>query len=113
VKQFGTYAFHALHPHEHTPPEGPCLDLLFGGGAVSKAAQAGSLEDLFAIDRKRFPKSLPSKRRGRNLEHNLQAFVTCMIHLLANPDGKEQWLPVAMLTRAIGQPLRLIQPCRR
>ena len=52
-----------------------------------------SLENLFGVDRHRFPKSLPSKRRGREVVYALDAAVECMIHLLTNPDGYPQWLP--------------------
>jgi hypothetical protein len=93
VNQFGTYPFPTLYPNERTPPEGACLDVLLSGGAVSNAAHAGSLEDLFGIDRHRFPKPRARERRGRNVVYGLAAFLECMIHLLANRDGKEQWLP--------------------
>jgi hypothetical protein len=57
------------------------------------AAQAGSLEDLFGMDRKRFPKRLTGERSGVNVVYYLDAFIKCMIHLLANLDVKEPWLP--------------------
>jgi hypothetical protein len=93
IDQFGTYAYPTLYPQEATPPEGACLDIIFRGGAVSKAAHWGSLEDLFGIDRHRFPNSPGHERNGRNRVYYLDEFVECLIHLLANRDGKEQWLP--------------------
>jgi hypothetical protein len=93
VKQFGTYPSFTLAPQDRTPPEGPCLDVLFRKGPVRKAGERGSLEDLFGMDRHRFPRSLTVKHRGRHTDYYLEDFIECIIHLLANPDGKEQWLP--------------------
>lgn len=50
-----------------------------------------SLENLFGIDRHRFPKSLPHKRNGRNKIYGLPALTECLIHLLAKSDVREQW----------------------
>jgi hypothetical protein len=59
IKEFGTFPrFRPLDPHSITPPEGPCLDLLFSGGAIRMAGHVNSLENLFGVDRHRFPKSL-------------------------------------------------------
>ena len=93
IKQFGTYAYPMFYLPEATPPEGACLDILFRGGAVSKAAQRGSLEDLFKINRHRIPNSTRHEGDGRKRVYYLDEFVECLIHLLDNRDGKEQWLP--------------------
>jgi hypothetical protein len=95
VQEFGTYPFPKFYPAERTPPQGECLDVLFRGGSVRMAAEPGSLEDLFGLDRKRFPKSLRYERNGRNTEYPLKAFIKCMIYLLTDRDGKEPWLPGA------------------
>jgi hypothetical protein len=52
-----------------------------------------SLENLFGVDRHRFPKSLPRKRSGRNQVYDLDAFVKCLTYLLKNRRGAQQWLP--------------------
>jgi hypothetical protein len=94
IEQFGTFPrFRPLDPHLITPPEGPCLDLLFSGGAIRMAGHVDSLENLFGVDRHRFPKSLPHQRSGRNKIYGLPAFIECLIHLLENRDGPQQWLP--------------------
>jgi phenylpyruvate tautomerase PptA (4-oxalocrotonate tautomerase family) len=101
IKQFGKFPrFQALDPHSRTSPEGPCLDLLFSGGAIRKAGHWDSLENLFDVDRHRFPKSLSHKRRGSNVVYSLDAFVQCLIHLLANRDGGKQWLPELSTTES-------------
>jgi hypothetical protein len=94
IKQFGTIERGSvLDPRRKTrPSEGPCLDILFRGGAIRMAGHADSLENLFGVDRHRCPKALPHKRSGRNKVYYLDAFVECLIHLLANRDGYEQWL---------------------
>jgi hypothetical protein len=93
VQEFGMYPFSTLSPEEETPPEGPCLDVLFRGESVRMAAESGSLEDLFGLSRKRFPKLLRPKRNGRTTKYYLNDFTKCMVSLLANRDGKEPWLP--------------------
>jgi hypothetical protein len=71
-----------------TGSTGSCLDILFSGGVVKLAGDWDSLENLFGVDRHRFPKSLSRRPRGRNAVYDLEAFVVCLIHLLEN-----QWLP--------------------
>jgi len=56
------------------------------------AGHADSLENLFGEDRHRFPKSLRHERSGRTKVYYLDAFLECIIDLLANRGGKEQWL---------------------
>ena len=51
-----------------------------------------SFENLFGEDRHRFPKSLRHKRSGRTNLYYLDAFIDCLIHLLTNRNGHEQWL---------------------
>ena len=94
IKQFGTLQRGSvLDPRRKTRlPEGPCLDNLFRGEPIRMAGDVDSLENLFWIDRHRFPKSLAHKRNGRNKVYFLEAFVECLMHLLANRDGDEQWL---------------------
>jgi hypothetical protein len=94
IEEFGEFPrFGALDPHSRKSPEGTCLDILLRGGAFGMAGHWSSFENLFGVDRHRFPKSLPRTRRGRNVVYRLDAFVECLIHLLANRDGDEQWLP--------------------
>ena len=94
IKQFGTFPrCQALDPHLRRPPEGPCLDILFRGGAIRRAGHWDSLENLFGLDRHRFPPSLQHKRSGQNVVYYLDAFIECLIHLLADRDSHEQWLP--------------------
>jgi len=57
------------------------------------AGAVESLENLFGEDRHRFPKSLSHKRSGRGVVYDLDAFIECLIHLLANRDGGQEWLP--------------------
>ena len=94
IKQFGKFPrFQALDPHSRKLPAGPCLDILLSGGAIRMAGHWDSLENLFGEDRHRFPKSLRDERSGRTKVYYLDAFIECLIHLLANRDGYEQWLP--------------------
>ena len=94
IEQFGKFPrFQALDPDLRTPPEGPCLDILFSGGAIRMAGHWDSFENLFAEDRHRFPKSLRHERSGRTKVYYLDAFIECLIHLLENRDGHQQWLP--------------------
>jgi hypothetical protein len=94
IKQFGEFPrFQALDPHSRRLPEGPCLDIFFRGEAIRMAGHWDSLENLFGVGRPRFPKSLRQKRRRRSVVYYLDAFRECLIHLLANRDGGEQWLP--------------------
>jgi hypothetical protein len=94
IKEFGTFpGFRPLDPHLITPPEGPCLDLLFSGGTIRMAGHVDSLENLFGVDRHRFPKSLRHERNGRTKVYYLDAFIECLVHLLGNRDDHQQWLP--------------------
>jgi hypothetical protein len=94
VQQFGRFPpFRTLDPHSRRAPEGPCLDILFSGGAIRMAGHWDSLENLFGVDRHRFPKSLRHKRSGRTKVYYLDAFTECLIHLLENRDSLQQWLP--------------------
>jgi hypothetical protein len=94
IEQFGiSPRFSALAPHLKISPEGRCLDILFSGGAIRMAGHVDSFENLFGEDRHRFPESLRHERSGRSKVYYLDAFVECVIHLLANRDGDEQWLP--------------------
>jgi hypothetical protein len=90
-EQFGTFSS-PLHSIGRAP-EGPCLDVFSKTGAVVMAGRTDSLENLFGVDRHRFPKSLPHERRERNQVYSLDAFVSCLAHLLANGDSNKQWLP--------------------
>jgi len=93
VKQFGTSPrYSLLVPPLKFVPENPCLDILFSGGAVRMCGCWESLENLFGVDRHRLPRSLPRKSSGRNVLYGLDAFVQCLIHLLENRDGGQQWL---------------------
>jgi hypothetical protein len=91
--QFGTLPA-CFDPRLSAPPEGPCLDVLFRGGAIRMAGHRDSLENLFGEDRHRFPKSLLHERNGRTKVYYLDAFLECLIHLLTNKDGHKQWLPL-------------------
>jgi hypothetical protein len=94
IEEFGKFPrSQALDPDLRTPPEGPCLDILLSGGAIRMAGHWDSFENLFAENRHRFPKPLRDERRGRTKVYYLGAFIECLIHLLANRDGGEQWLP--------------------
>jgi hypothetical protein len=94
IEQFGKFPrFQALDPHSRRLPEGPCLDIFFRGDAIRMAGHWDSLENLFGVDRHRFPDSLPRKRRGCNVVYYLDAFIECLIYLLANRDGHQQWPP--------------------
>jgi hypothetical protein len=94
IEEFGTFPrLRPLDPHLIKPPEGPCLDLLLSGGAIRMAGHVDSLENLFGVDRHRFPKSLRHERSGRIKIYYLDAFIECLIHLLENRDGHQQWLP--------------------
>jgi len=93
------------------PPESPCLDILFSGGSIRMAGDWDSFENLFGEDRHKFPKSLQPRRSGRTKAYDLNAFVECLIHLLANRDGHEPWLPEGpqrqlVLRRIIGRAYR-------
>jgi hypothetical protein len=57
------------------------------------AGHKNSFENLFGEDRHRFPKSLRHERSGRTKVYYLDAFIECLIHLLENRDGHQQWLP--------------------
>jgi hypothetical protein len=92
-EEFGTLLPNAFIQNSFVPSTGPCLDILFSGGDVRMAGCVDSLENLFGVDRHRFPKSLPRSRRGRNAVYDLVAFVECLIHLLKNRDDGTQWLP--------------------
>ena len=74
-------------------PTGPCLDILLRGGAVHRSGDRNSLENLFGVDRHRFPKSLHPKRNGRNLVYDISAFLDCLVHLLKNRSAGQQWPP--------------------
>lgn len=95
IEEFGKFArFQALDPRSRRLPKGQgCLDIFFRGGAIKMAGHWDSLENLFGVDRHRFPDSLPCKRRGRNVVYYLDAFIECLTHLLANRDGHQQWPP--------------------
>lgn len=54
------------------------------------SGRGSSLENLFGLDRHRFPKRLPTVRIGRQIEYPLIAVVRCMVALLA--DEKRPWL---------------------
>jgi hypothetical protein len=93
IEQFGTQLPNAFNQYSFGPSTGPCLDILFSGGDVRMAGCVNSLENLFGVDRHRFPKSLSPTRRGRNAVYDLVAFMECLIHLLKKRDGGTQWLP--------------------
>jgi hypothetical protein len=112
VKQFGrSPSVGLLDPLSNVPTESPCLDILFSGGAVQMAGHWDSLENLFGVDRHRFPKSLPHKRIGRTKVYYLDAFMECLIHLLANREGDEQWLAEPTLRDLVLR--RIIQRAHR
>lgn len=93
VKEFGTVPFATFDPRLLPESQGSCLDILFNGKPVRMAGCAGSLEDLFGVDRHRFPKLRRPKGNGRGQVYKLDAFVQCLTHLLANRDGRQPWLP--------------------
>jgi hypothetical protein len=94
IEQFGTWSpSSSLYPHPKTRPQGPCLDILFNGGGIRRAGHWHSFENVFGEDRHRFPKSLHGKRSGHTILYYLDAFIECLIHLLANRNGHGQWLP--------------------
>jgi len=94
IKQFGRApSLSLLDLHSKIPPESPCLDILLSGEAIRMAGHWDSFENLFGEDRHRFPKSLRHERSGRTKVYYLNAFIECLIHLLANRDGGKQWLP--------------------
>jgi hypothetical protein len=94
IEQFGTWPpSSSLYPHPNTRPQGPCLDILFSEGGIRMAGHWSSFENLFGEDRHRYPKSLRHERSGRTKVYYLDAFIECLIHLLANRDSGEQWLP--------------------
>jgi hypothetical protein len=94
IEQFGTWPpSSSLYPHPKTRPQCPCLDILFSGGGIRMAGHWNSFENLFGEDRHRFPKSLHRKRSGRTDLYYLDAFIECLIHLVANRNGHGQWLP--------------------
>jgi hypothetical protein len=92
-EEFGRLLPNPFIPNSFVPSTGPCLDILFSGGDVRMAGCVNSLENLFGVDRHRFPKSLSPTRRGRNAVYDLVAFMECLIHLLKKRDGGTQWLP--------------------
>jgi hypothetical protein len=67
-----------------------CLDDLLEGKTVKMAGYGSSLENLFGLDRHRFPKNLTRGRTGR-VGYNLTAVTQCMLALLG--DEKQPWLP--------------------
>ena len=93
IQQFGMPRFSALVPNLRIAPDGQCLDILFSGGAIRMAGHFDSLENLFGVDRHAFPKRLRPKRSGRTKLYHLDAFIDCLVHLLANRDSNDQWLP--------------------
>jgi len=93
IKQFGSDPIFDLVDLKYVSPESPCLDILFKGRGVRRAGTWDSLENLFGEDRHTFPKSLPSRRQGRIRLHYADAFIECLIHLLAGRAGRKQWLP--------------------
>ena len=102
IKEFGRPPqLSLLDPHSKILPESPCLDILFTGGAIRMAGDWDSLENLFGVDRHRFPKPLRHERSGRTKVYDLDAFVECLIHLLANRGGHEPWLPEGPLRQLV------------
>jgi hypothetical protein len=93
IKQFGRDPEFSLVNLQYMSPESPCLDILFSGGAIRMAGHSDSLENLFGEDRHTFPKSLRHERSGRTKIYYLDAFMECLVYLLANRDGRKQWLP--------------------
>jgi hypothetical protein len=92
-QQFGGFVFRqsALGEVLHTSRKCDCLDELFEGKTIKMSGRGPSLENLFGLDRHRFPKRLPTVRTGREIEYTLVAVVQCMFALLA--DEKRPWLP--------------------
>jgi hypothetical protein len=90
-EQFGRQQITTLDPSLASRPTGACLDILFSGGTVKMCGCSDSLENLFGVDRHRFPKSLPRERSGRTVVYRLDAFQQCLIHLLENRSDGEQW----------------------
>ena len=101
IQHFGRPRFSALLPHLRISPESRCLDILFSGGAIRMAGHFDSLENLFGVDRHAFPKRLPHKRSGRTQLYHLDAFIECLVHLLANRDSNDQWLPEGELRHLV------------
>ena len=92
-EQFGKPQITTLDPNLSSRPTGPCLDILFRGKGVKMCGDWDSLENLFGVDRHRFPKSLRRKDSRRNEGYDLGAFVKCLIYLLENRRSGQQWLP--------------------
>lgn len=92
-RNLSSFSSPLLSPVPSSQPTESCLDILFRGEFVKMCGDRDSLENLFGVDRHRFPKSLPNKRRGRKVVYELDAAVECMIHLLASQDRDPQWLP--------------------
>jgi hypothetical protein len=92
-QQFGGFVFRqsALGEVLHASRKFDCLDELFEGKTIKMSGRGPSLENLFGLDRHRFPKKLPTVRTGREIEYTLVAVVQCMVALLA--DEKRPWLP--------------------
>jgi hypothetical protein len=68
-----------------------CLDDLLEGKTVKMSGHGSSLENLFGLDRHRFPKNLTGVQTGREVGYNLTAVTQCMLALLG--DKKRPWLP--------------------
>ena len=68
-----------------------CLDAVFEGKTVKMSGPGSSLENLFGVDRHRFPKNLTKVRSGRQTGYNLDTVLQCMVALLS--DEQRRWLP--------------------
>jgi hypothetical protein len=73
------------HPIYKAPPP-TCLDEMFAGDGVSML----KLEELFWMERHRFPKDLPSRREGRKEVHDWQAVEQIMDSLLNEEPRKRK-----------------------
>ena len=69
-----------------------CLDAVFEGKTVKMSGPGSSLENLFGVDRHRFPKNLTKVQSGRReIGYNLDTVLQCMVALLS--DEQRRWLP--------------------
>jgi hypothetical protein len=93
IRQFGEFFSHqsALGEVLLGSRKCDCLDAVFEGKTVKMSGSGSSLENLFGVDRHRFPKNLTKVRSDREIGYNLDTVLQCMVALLS--DKQRRWLP--------------------